>query len=365
MKRRNYTPNDNQNVIRLLAVSFARSAKGRNHILFMTVVLSIITLTMVFGISHGKIRSEELNIIRENGTSASGVMEDGTASQYASLKSLDYIKQTGRCVTVGTAKAAGEDPGAEGETAPVCMVRWADRDAWKDLLRPAYTKLQGSYPVKGSEIMLSEKALKTLGITDPKEGMEISLHISIGLFQSTDETFLLSGWFTDHSSGAALGYISEEKLDDWGIRPDEEADLIFRQSDQLGWQKTEERLYEDLQTKDQNQKITVTDTAGYQAVAGITGGYGMAALGAVIVLCGAFFLCHNVLQISMAGDIRKLGLLNTIGATQKQLSKIYYSQIRRILVPGTAAGAALSVILLAGSHPVNPWRPVSPRNRKR
>ena len=351
MKRRNYTPNDNQNVIRLLAVSFARSAKGRNHILFVTVVLSIITLTMVFGISQGKIRSEELSIIRKNGTAASGVVEDGTASQYASLKSLDYIKQTGRCVTIGTAEAAGEDPGAEGETAPVCTVRWADRDAWKDLLRPAYTKLQGSYPEKESEIMLSEKALKTLGITDPKEGMEISLHISIGLFQSTDETFLLSGWFTDHSNGAALGYISEEKLDDWGIRPDEEADLIFRQSDQLGWQKTEERLYEDLQTKDQNQKITVTDTAGYQAVAGITGGYGMAALGAVIVLCGAFFLCHNVLQISMAGDIRKLGLLNTIGATQKQLSKIYYSQIRRILVPGTAAGAALSVILLAGIIP--------------
>ena len=32
-------------------------------------------------------------------------------------------------------------------------------------------------------------------------------------------------------------------------RPDEEADLIFRQSDQLGWQETEERLYEDLEMK--------------------------------------------------------------------------------------------------------------------
>ena len=59
--------------------------------------------------------------------------------------------------------------------------------------------------------------------------------------------------------------------------------------------------------KDQYQKITVTDTAGYQAVAGMTGGYGMAVLGAVITLCGVFFLCHNVLLISMAGDIRKLG----------------------------------------------------------
>lgn len=351
MKRRNYTPNDNRNVIRMLAVSFAGSAKGRNRILFMTVVLSIITLTMVFGISRGKIRSEELSMIRENGTAASGVVESGTASQYASLKSLDYIKQTGRCFTVGAATAAEKDSGAESEKTTVCTIRWADPDAWKDLLRPAYTKIRGSYPEKESEIMLSEKALKALGITNPQEGMEIPLNVSIGIFQSSEETFSLSGWFTDHSNEAAPGYISEKKLEAWGIHPDDEADLVFRQSDRLGWQETEERLYEDLPMKDQSQKITVTDTAGYQAVAGMTGGYGMAVLGTVITLCGVFFLCHNVLQISMAGDIRKLGLLNTIGATQRQLSKIYYSQIRRILVLGTAAGAALSAILLAGVIP--------------
>ena len=360
MKRRNYTPNDNQNVIRMLAVSFARSAKGRNRILFLTVVLSIITLTMVFGISRGKIRSEELSIIRENGTAASGVVENGTASQYAALKSLNYINQTGRCFTVGVAETAEKssgaegaekDSGAEGEKVTVCTIRWADPDAWKDLLCPAYTEIQGSYPEKESEIMLSEKALKVLGITNPQEGMEIPLHVSIGIFQSSEETFFLSGWFTDYSNEAAPGYISEEKLDAWGIHPDDEADLVFRQSDRLGWQETEERLYEDLSMKDQSQKITVTDTAGYQAVAGVTGGYGMAFLGAVVTLCGVFFLCHNVLQISMAGDIRKLGLLNTIGATQRQLSKIYYSQIRRILVFGTAAGAALSAFLLAGVIP--------------
>ena len=360
MKRRNYTPNDNQNVIRMLAVSFARSAKGRNRILFLTVVLSIITLTMVFGISRGKIRSEELSIIRENGTAASGVVENGTASQYAALKSLNYINQTGRCFTVGVAETAEKssgaegaekDSGAEGEKVTVCTIRWADPDAWKDLLCPAYTEIQGSYPEKESEIMLSEKALKVLGITNPQEGMEIPLHVSIGIFQSSEETFFLSGWFTDYSNEAAPGYISEEKLDAWGIHPDDEADLVFRQLDRLGWQETEERLYEDLSMKDQSQKITVTDTAGYQAVAGVTGGYGMAFLGAVVTLCGVFFLCHNVLQISMAGDIRKLGLLNTIGATQRQLSKIYYSQIRRILVSGTAAGAALSAFLLAGVIP--------------
>ena len=122
-------------------------------------------------------------------------------------------------------------------------------------------------------------------------------------------------------------------------------------ADRLDWQETEARLYEDLQMSDPGQKITVSDTAAYQAVSGMTGGYGMAALGTVIVLCGIFFLCYNVLQISMAGDIRQLGLLHTIGATQKQLSKVYYSQIRRILIPGSVAGAALSAVLLAGIIP--------------
>ena len=341
MRRREFTPNDTRGVIRLLSFRYAGTARGRNRILLATVILCIVALTMVFGITRGKIRAEELNDIRTAGTAASGVVEDGNASQYAALKAAGYIRQAGRCVTVGP---------AETEEA-VCSVRWADADAWEKLLRPAYTEFHGNYPEQEQEIMLSGRALKTLGITDPEEGMEISLRVYYGLFQSSEETFRLSGWFTDHGGEAVPGYVSEKKLSDWGIRPDEEADLIFRQADRLDWQETEARLYEDLQMRDPGQKITVSDTAAHQAVSGMTGGYGMAALGTVIVLCGIFFLCHNVLQISMAGDIRQLGLLNTIGATQKQLSKVYYSQIRRILIPGSVAGAALSAVLLAGIIP--------------
>ncbi len=300
-----------------------------------------------------KIRAEELNAIRTAGTAASGVVEDGNASQYAARKAAGYIRQAGRCVTVGPAETE--------ET--VCSIRWADADAWEKLLRPAYTEFHGNYPEQEQEIMLSGRALKTLGITDPEEGMEISLRVYYGLFQSSEETFRLSGWFTDHGGEAVPGYVSEKKLSHWGIRPDEEADLIFRQADRLDWQETETRLYEDLQMSDPGQKITVSDTAAYQAVSGMTGGYGMAALGTVIVLCGIFFLCHNVLQISMAGDIRQLGLLNTIGATQKQLSKVYYSQIRRILIPGSLAGAALSAVLLAGIIPAIPGRGISGKDR--
>lgn len=351
MERKIYTPNDNQNVIRMLSARYAGSARGRNRILFLTVVLSIVALTMVFGITRGKIRVEEMGTIRMAGTAASGVVEKGNTSQYTRLKSMGYIKQAGRCVTVGPAESAEIDSVQENTENSVCTIKWADTDAWEKLICPAYTKIHGSYPEKEQEIMLPEKVLEALGITVPQIGMEIQLRVSYGLFQNSEETFILSGWFVDHASESAPGYVSEKKLTDWGIRPDEEADLIFRQADRLGWQETEERLYEDLQMRNQEQKITVSDTAAHQAVAGIMGGYTIAVFGTAIVLCGIFFLCHNVLQISMAGDIRQLGLLNTIGATQKQLSKVYYSQIWRILVPGTAVGAALSAGLLAGIIP--------------
>lgn len=351
MERKKYTPNDNQNIIRMLSARYAGTARGRNRILFLTVVLSIVVMTTVFGIARGKIRAEEMSIIRMNGTAASGVVEKGNASQYSCLKSMSYIEWAGRCMTVGTAESAEIDSEQRNEENSVCTVKWADRDAWEKLIRPAYTKIHGSYPEKKQEIMLPEKVLKTLGITSPQKGMEIQLRVSYGLFQSSEETFILSGWFVDYGSEPAPGYVSEKKLADWRIHPDEEADLIFRQTDRLGWQETENRLYEELQMRNQEQKISVSDTAAHQAVAGIMGGYTIAVLGTVIILCGIFFLCHNVMQISLALDIRQLGLLNTIGATQKQLSKIYYSQIWRILVPGTAIGVVLSAGLLAGIIP--------------
>ena len=111
----------------------------------MTVVLSIITLTMVFGIFSWKdpLRRVKYNTGEWNICVRS--YEDGTASQYASLKSLDYIKQTGRCVTVGTAEAAGEDPGAEGETAQSV---WSDGQIGTlgKICFVAYTKLQEAIP---------------------------------------------------------------------------------------------------------------------------------------------------------------------------------------------------------------------------
>lgn len=331
-----FTPNNNTNVIRLLSEAIRKCNKGRNRILMGAVILCILTLTFVFGTAYGKINAEYTKNIRMDGTTASTYIEEGTKQQYEKVRSLGYVKETGRRMKMG-------------ETA-ICSIQVLDQTAWKKMMKPAYTDIHGTYPEKQQEIMLPVKTLKKLGINNPKRGMKIALDVSISFFQTEKEEFELSGWYSayteDNGKSKAIGYVSEKKLKDWGYDIEEGSDILICQSNDMDWKDTEEKLYEDVPMKDNSQQIIATDTAKNRAVKEMTGSYGMAAVEAVVIICGMFLLVYNVMQISMAGDIRQMALLHTIGTTKKQLRKIYIRQIMRTIVPGGIAGIGLSVVLL-------------------
>ena len=180
--------------------------------------------------------------------------------------------------------------------------------------------------------------------------MKIALDVSISFFQTEKEEFELSGWYSayteDNGRSKAIGYVSEKKLKDWGYDIKDGSDILICQSNDMDWKDTEEKLYEDVPMKDNSQQIIATDTAKNRAVKEMTGSYGMAAVEAVVIICGMFLLVYNVMQISMSGDIRQMALLHTIGTTRKQIRKIYIRQIMRTIVPGGIAGIGLSVVLL-------------------
>lgn len=331
-----FTPNNNTNVIRLLSEAIRKCNKGRNRILMGAVILCILTLTFVFGTAYGKINAEYTKNIRMDGTTASTYIEEGTKQQYEKVRSLGYVKETGRRMKMG-------------ETA-ICSIQVLDQTAWKKMMKPAYTDIHGTYPEKQQEIMLPVKTLKKLGIDNPKRGMKIALDVSISFFQMEKEEFELSGWYSayteDNGKSKAIGYVSEKKLKDWGYDIEEDSDILICQSNDMDWKDTEEKLYEDVPMKDNSQQIIATDTAKNRAVKEMTGSYGMAVVEAVVIICGIFLLVYNVMQISMSGDIRQMALLHTIGTTKKQIRKIYIRQIMRTIVPGCIAGIGLSVLLL-------------------
>lgn len=333
-------PNNNKDIIRFLAKNFAGTKKIRNTILFCSVVIGIVAITMVFGISCGKIQAEEIRLTRENGTVSSGRIEDGTEEQYAKLKQLDYIKRVGKSIFVGEATDISDD-----NAKTICDVVWADSESWNNFLKPAYTNIIGSYPQKKDEILLSKRALKKLGISEPEQGMEINLDVYKGLFEHSKEKFKLCGWYTDSGNKLAIGYISHDKINELNLEKGPYT-LLFSQSNHLSRSKTEEKLYQALPMKSADQKIYVSDTAQYTAVSKFAGGYEMVILGTLGILCGIYFLVRNVLWISMSEDIQNLGLLHTIGATERQITKIYRKQMRLLMLKGSVLGSLISVLIL-------------------
>ena len=338
-----FTPNNNTNVIRLLSEAIRKCNKSRNRILMGAVVLCILTLTFVFGTAYGKINAEYTKNIRMDGTTASTYIEEGTKQQNEKARSLGYVRETGRRMKMGEATESGKKES-------ICSIQVLDQTAWEKMMKPAYTGVHGTYPKKQQEIMLPVKTLKKLGIDNPKRGMKIALDISISFFQTEKEEFKLSGWYSayteDNGRSKAIGYVSEKKLKDWGYDIKDGSDILICPSNDMDWKDTEEKLYEDVPMKDNSQQIIATDTAKNRAVKEVTGSYGMAAVEAVVIICGMFLLVYNVMQISMAGDIRQMALLHTIGTTKKQLRKIYIRQIMRTIVLGGIAGIGLSVVLL-------------------
>lgn len=333
-------PNNNEDIIRFLAKNFAGTKKVRNTILFCSVVIGIVAITMVFGISCGKIQAEEIRLTRENGTASSGRIEDGTEEQYAKLKQLDYIKRVGKSIFVGEATDISDD-----NAKTICDVVWADSESWNNFLKPAYTNIIGSYPQKKDEILLSKRALKKLGISEPEQGMEINLDVYKGLFEHSKEKFKLCGWYTDSGNKLAIGYISHDKINELNLEKGPYT-LLFSQSNHLSRSKTEEKLYQALPMKSADQKIYVSDTAQYTAVSKFAGGYEMVILGTLGILCGIYFLVRNVLWISMSEDIQNLGLLHTIGATERQITKIYRKQMRLLMLKGSVLGSLISALIL-------------------
>lgn len=351
MAHRSETPNNNGFVIRMLSRKSWEANRGRNRLLAAAVALSIVALTVIFGISYGKLRAETVKETRAAGTAAAICLEKGNRSQYDQIKGLSYVKRAGRSVTAASAVPYGNK--VQTETLP-CTLRWADQEAWEELLRPAYTDIQGDYPRKKSEILLSGRALEALGIENPRRGMQISLDVSIGLFREEQEEFTLCGWFTDYAQeteSAGQGYVSQARLEQWGYDIEETADILIRQSDLLDWREAEDRLYRDVPMINEGQTITAGNTPVYDAVSRLAGGCGMAALGGCVILSGMFFLVCNVLQISLAGDIRQMGLFHTLGAREKQIRRIYGLQMGKVLLLGGSIGAILSAALLLAVIP--------------
>lgn len=332
--------NNNREEIRLLARESYKSSKGRNRLLIGAVAFGMTVLCTVFSIALGKVDAEYLQAARGTGTIANTFLERGTNAQYNEIKELGYIKNVGR--TVNAADMYSKDTF-------ICSMKCVDEVGWEVMSVPAYTDIHGEYPGGEKEIMLSMRALRDMGIQNPKVGMEISFQAHVDLEHEYDETYKLCGYYTDYVNPAispAVGYISPSQAEAYGVSIEQPDELMIQQTDAINGEEVEGKLYEDIKTIDKSQQFLGGNTFSYQIMDEFVGGYKMAAFGAVLIILSVFFLIQNVLSISMNRDIRWLGLLKTLGTTEKQIRQIYFRQIGRIILTGFVLGTLATCVVV-------------------
>lgn len=331
--------NNNQAIITLLAREGYKENKGRNRILIGVIAFVVILLFSVFSLSVGKIETDYLLYMRNAGTAAYTTLERPTQEQSKAISALPYIKETGQMVYIGYTDAFS------------CIV--LDEDAYEKMQVPAYTDIHGTYPEKENEMMLPIRALSEMNIEKPNIGMKIPIEIELDDGTAIEKSFVLSGYYTEYvdpAQSAPNGYFSKAFLDRLDINLEENTILLIQQNDNIEYESIESKLYDDVKMRDDYQQFFGGNAMTYQSIYDLTGGFDTAIALTIIILIGAYLLLHNVLHISLSREIKRYGLLKTLGTTKAQLRRIVYRQVAKMVfwgcVIGAVAGSSITILII-------------------
>ncbi len=324
--------NNNQIAVQRLGIRSLKQNKTRNLFVILAVVLTTFMFTTVFSIGFSIAKNLSIMMIRQQGTKASIILEKPEARQVEQAGRAKNLNAAGIRIPAGVF--------TDEEEKAKFLLNYYDKTEFEENFLPAVSDLEGRYPEKEDEIMLSKAALEILHVKEPKEGMDIVLQSASG-----DGTYRLSGWYTDYaySQKGYLCFVSKKCVDALGLTMEKDGRLCI--SANVGKQN---RLLEELE-----EIVTLRDGQEFQAswdaqdqstgntfaIAAIIG-----VMGLIIVLSG-YLLIYNVMHISVTKDIRFYGMLKTLGTSPAQIKKIVKMQVARLSCIGIPIGILLGLMI--------------------
>lgn len=325
--------NRNNGAIKKVEKGMMRANRIRNTFAILAVVLTTFMITTVFSLGINYMQNMELSSVRMAGSSADVTLGTPTNEQEQQIRSLDYVKTVGVRYMVGS---------VTNSRAPSIAIQYYDETEWEQHFKEAISNINGSYPTKENEIMLSEDALMQLGITNPTLQMEIPLsYFDKGGEQQ--KTFSLSGWFHSYTR-MGMAFVSERYCTNEGYTMQENGTLSLTL-------KKMPRDYYQIQ-----KDIPLNDHQHFSGSISISSSNGsMIAMVILLVLFlvgSGYLLIYNVLYISISKDTRFYGLMKTIGTTQKQIKSLVKKQALQFACIGIPIGILLATAISFGIVPL-------------
>ena len=321
--------NNNQAVIKNLARASLKHNRRRYLVIFLAILLSAFMLFSVLTVGVTYFKMWKIQNLRLNGAEFDAIMYGATDEQ------MEKLRDNADITEVGVLAIAGFIDGSEKNDMADTSLAWVDDTFWDKMQAPARKYVKGRYPTKKNEVMVTPKALKECGLSDygigdsfrvkwtNPQGVQQDLDFTIcGIWDGygTKNTFYVSKAFYD-ASGWSIDSVSSGRIM-----------MNFRQKI--------------MTTEQQNTFITSMNLSKRQRIFFMTelGNsvplyLGLLALLLVTCVC-AYLLIYNIMYLSVTGNIRYYGLLQTVGMTGRQIYRLIYRQMLIVGVSGMVLGIA-------------------------
>lgn len=318
---------DNREIIRKISIRSLKQNITANRIVVIAVILMTFMFTSVFTIGFSIAKNMNIMLIRQAGNIARITIDCPTDDLIKQVRECPSLYHAGVSVYAGKAKP-------ESEKDFTINMFYNDEENYKYNLKPALSDINGSYPEKSNEIMISKSGLEQLGITNPQTGSEINLVVN-----GNKKKFILSGWFQNY--GFRINnydsYISESCLNELGKTAQSDGTLYISAKKFM-----ENRLFDEIDKIRLNENQTITGSESNDTTIFVSAAVLFISL---VVMASGYLLIYNIMYISVNHNIRFYGMLKTIGTTSRQIRKIVRTQALKISVYGIPAGIVLGFVV--------------------
>ncbi|MHC5215512.1 ABC transporter permease [Enterococcus sp. LJL128] len=329
-------------MIKTVAWANTKYNRGKNLLSGTAIILTTILILLIVTIGLGAVNTQNAAVNKLYPTWHAmyrGVSEE-TASQ---LVEHADIEKAGVRQDVGSAKlGAGE-----------LFVTYLDKQALE--LNKIKT-VEGSFPQKDKEVVLSKKSLALLGYPNAVVGDQIDIAFqpfdAEGLGFERTEHFILSGLLTDEkeTSGAAAYsmIVSEEIMKALIPEAERQYRVVVRVTPE--YTKTVDLVEETGKKIGESFGLTETSIlinteylfANYTDPSFISG---MAVLILIISLAGALTI-YSIYYVSLINKVQEFGKLKALGATKRQINRIVLLENMIVALLAIPTGLVLGGLLI-------------------
>ncbi|MGL6201343.1 MAG: FtsX-like permease family protein [Lachnospiraceae bacterium] len=324
--------NNNKAVVARMAKNSLKSNKRRSITMILAVLLSSFMLFSVFTVGVTYFKMLRIQNIRLNGAEFDAIMYGITDEQMEMCKADPDIQKLGLCSVSGYVEETPYD------STPNVSLMYADKVFWNEMMVPARESVIGKYPEKEDEVMVTEYALEKCGFEEM--GIGDSFTVVYGVKdEKFEKTFCISGIWDGYGDKSSF-YVSEEFYNKTELKPSDVSSGRYHIEFKKDLMSQEEQnTFIEKMNLGKSQRLFFTVDLGYsvQIFTGIAG------LVFVICLC-AYLLIYNIMYLSVVGNIRYYGLLQTIGMTGRQI--YYFMRWQMLLIGGI--GIAGGIVLGSG-----------------